>query len=65
MYRQESTCLNPLNRVSWLKILFKNSLGAEIEAVFSLNPLNRVSWLKISTALLERAGYTHCKSQSP
>ena len=37
-------CLNPLNRVSWLKIINFNSKDDE---KLCLNPLNRVSWLKI------------------
>ena len=56
------SCLNPLNRVSWLKIEIHR---ASMSKWASLNPLNRVSWLKIwemRETLEEMDGF---ESQSP
>ena len=39
-------CLNPLNRVSWLKMEEAMKFDKNL-AKKCLNPLNRVSWLKI------------------
>ena len=42
-----NTRLNPLNRVSWLKIEGVEITHASLEEM-CLNPLNRVSWLKMN-----------------
>ena len=46
----EEAGLNPLNQVSWLKMLW-NLTQEKIDELNSLNPLNRVSWLKMKEYL--------------
>ncbi len=55
--------LNPLNRVSWLKMR-KKMRKLKIFKEISLNPLNRVSWLKIWQILKDTQDIT-TSSQSP
>ena len=55
--------LNPLNRVSWLKIERKGT--STWRSLMSLNPLNRVSWLKMLGAGLTDDFVDASQSQSP
>ena len=50
--------LNPLRRVSWLRILAVLLRGHLAESLVGLNPLRRVSWLRIKKEEAMRMVYT-------